>query len=46
MGEAIPFHDLSCSLQVDEVAVEVARSCEFVAAAEVEVQEYKAALNP
>ena len=46
MAEAIPFHDLSCSSQVDGVVEEAARSCDFVAAAEAEVQEYKAALNP
>ena len=44
--EAKPYHDLSCSSQVDEVVEEVARSCDSVAAVEAEVQECKAALNP
>lgn len=46
MGEAIPYHDSSCSSQVGEVVEEAARSCDSVAAVEVEVQGYKAALNP
>ncbi len=46
MGEATPFHDSSCSLQVGEVVVEAARSCDSVAAVEAEVREHKAALNP
>ena len=45
-GEATPYHGSSCLTQVDEVAVEAARSCDSVAAVEAEVQEYKAAWSP
>lgn len=45
-AEVEPYHDLSCSSQVDEVAEEAARSGDSVAAVEAEVQGYKAALNP
>ena len=44
--EVTPCHDSSCSLQVDEVGEEAARSCGPVAVVEAEVQGYKAALNP
>lgn len=45
-GEVTPWHDSSCSSQVDEVVEEAARSCDSDAAAGAEVQGYKAALNP
>ena len=45
-AEATPYHGSSYLTQVDEVVVEAARSCDFVAAVEAEVQEYKAASSP
>ena len=45
-AEATPYHGSSYLTQVDEVVVEAARSCDFVAAVEAEVQEYKAAWSP
>ena len=44
--EVTPYHGSSCSLQVDEVEEEAARSCGSVAVVEAEVQGYIAALNP
>ena len=46
MEEAIPYHDSSCSSQVDEVEEEAARSCDPIAAVEAEDQGCKPALSP